>query len=97
MLQRFHARLVQSSNGTLRWLLLIYLRTYESLRQMLDQRARRKAQQRAIDAKQRGVKEGEQYDFEYDEWSVVELHKPILNAPARAIVQVLTKDEYVRQ
>ncbi len=67
MLQRFHARLVQSSNGTLRWLLLIYLRTYESLRQMLDQRARRKAQQRAIDAKQRGVKEGEQYDFEYDE------------------------------
>lgn len=39
LLQRFHVRLVEASKGPLRTLLLVYLRTYESLRNMLHHRA----------------------------------------------------------
>jgi len=38
-LEHFHRKLTEAAKGSLRWLLLIYLRTYESLRELFERRA----------------------------------------------------------
>ena len=63
-LRKFHGRLSEATSGPLRWLLLIYLRTYESLRKMLDHRARKRTDAESAAAALGALPPGPSFDAE---------------------------------